>query len=671
PGSYTRTGHLSSNRHQVKLARSPLQHWRYDKLRAAQPDSSDASDIVIENQTVVTSVIIGTNNPLDIGYVNVHDIYFRNNSWRVDPLLTISSSSYLHARNIVCTDNHQWGTGFTDDDYSRGVELGAYSVADIDSLCFLRNRATVARCAGATISAPSCLVQHVTVEDCLIGDSTYVGEQAFNIFNALFMIRPGELRHSTFRRNRFIYAPNPSDPDPTSTFHQVLLLQKVGEGSPGNAMVDCVFEDNDVIDLRDYSTITRPIEGVQGWGIRVESYNRRSYHLQNCVFRNNRYRNLNPEYPWRENSTDTYWVDTNIGSFLYFDLELYDNSTFSIQNCLFEGNDEGGVSVGHHPVDGGSDNFVVENTVFRNLSRRALYFRGIRSRITNCLFDGIHSNLPTTFESEQVAFAANTGDTTYVRNSVFMNCNLPGLVLPGASWFDWGEYGESGRIVFDGCLFWNNTVDQFEAEPSGWYLLPDAPIDLLPLPGVYRHSLLPEPMALQSNCLVDVDPQFDPLLGAPFLSVASPCVDAGNPGPEFEDPEDPAVPGRALFPALGTRRNDMGLFGGPLAVQTDTAWVALPAWTAQARPTGFHLGAPWPNPFNPVTRIPLTLARPIPVRLSVHNLLGQEVTVLANGILPAGTHLFPFQGKHVASGLYVVQLEAGGRTESRVITLLR
>ena len=127
----------------------------------------------------------------------------------------------------------------------------------------------------------------------------------------------------------------------------------------------------------------------------------------------------------------------------------------------------------------------------------------------------------------------------------------------------------------------------------------------------------------------------------------------------------------ALFPSLGTRRNDIGLFGGPLAAQLDTAWLALPAWTAQARPRDFHLGAPWPNPFNPVTRIPLTLERPFPVRLSVHNLLGQEVAVLANGILPAGTHILPFQAGKLASGLYVVQLAAGGRTESRAITLLR
>ena len=48
-----------------------------------------------------------------------------------------------------------------------------------------------------------------------------------------------------------------------------------------------------------------------------------------------------------------------------------------------------------------------------------------------------------------------------------------------------------------------------------------------------------------------------------FLSNGSPCIDAGNPNPIFNDPEDPQNPGQALFPALGTLRNDMGAYGGP------------------------------------------------------------------------------------------------------------
>lgn len=47
-----------------------------------------------------------------------------------------------------------------------------------------------------------------------------------------------------------------------------------------------------------------------------------------------------------------------------------------------------------------------------------------------------------------------------------------------------------------------------------------------------------------------------------ILKKQSPCIDAGHPGSEYYDPEDPARPGFALWPAMGTIRNDMGAYGG-------------------------------------------------------------------------------------------------------------
>ena len=47
-----------------------------------------------------------------------------------------------------------------------------------------------------------------------------------------------------------------------------------------------------------------------------------------------------------------------------------------------------------------------------------------------------------------------------------------------------------------------------------------------------------------------------------YLSPSSPCIDTGNPDPQYNDTEDPSNPGNALFPAMGTLRNDMGAYGG-------------------------------------------------------------------------------------------------------------
>ena len=49
------------------------------------------------------------------------------------------------------------------------------------------------------------------------------------------------------------------------------------------------------------------------------------------------------------------------------------------------------------------------------------------------------------------------------------------------------------------------------------------------------------------------------------LMQSSPCIDAGDPDPALNDPEDPGSPGTALPPSMGTTRNDIGAYGGPLA----------------------------------------------------------------------------------------------------------
>lgn len=47
-----------------------------------------------------------------------------------------------------------------------------------------------------------------------------------------------------------------------------------------------------------------------------------------------------------------------------------------------------------------------------------------------------------------------------------------------------------------------------------------------------------------------------------FLDTNSPCIDTGNPDSEYNDIENPSSSGNALFPSMGTIRNDMGASGG-------------------------------------------------------------------------------------------------------------
>ena len=85
----------------------------------------------------------------------------------------------------------------------------------------------------------------------------------------------------------------------------------------------------------------------------------------------------------------------------------------------------------------------------------------------------------------------------------------------------------------------------------------------------------------------------------------------------------------------------------------------------------FALGQAWPNPFNPTALIAFNLDRTAQARLSVFNVLGQEVAVLAEGLLEAGRHQVSFNAAGLPSGLYLYNLQSEGRQLSGRMLLVR
>ena len=124
----------------------------------------------------------------------------------------------------------------------------------------------------------------------------------------------------------------------------------------------------------------------------------------------------------------------------------------------------------------------------------------------------------------------------------------------------------------------------------------------------------------------------------------------------------------AISGMAGTSSREAWLAAAAELLFTDTA--VRPA-SLPERPLGFALGVPHPNPFNPVARIPYELSRAMPIRLSLHDLLGREVRLLAEGRQAAGAHELSLEGSGLASGLYIVSLRADGRSASRKILLLK
>lgn len=73
----------------------------------------------------------------------------------------------------------------------------------------------------------------------------------------------------------------------------------------------------------------------------------------------------------------------------------------------------------------------------------------------------------------------------------------------------------------------------------------------------------------------------------------------------------------------------------------------------------FILTGNYPNPFNPATVIHFRIPARTAVRLAVHNLRGQQVGLLVDGALDAGTHRIQWRPEALPSGVYLYRLQAG------------
>jgi hypothetical protein len=88
-------------------------------------------------------------------------------------------------------------------------------------------------------------------------------------------------------------------------------------------------------------------------------------------------------------------------------------------------------------------------------------------------------------------------------------------------------------------------------------------------------------------------------------------------------------------------------------------------------PKEFSLSQNYPNPFNPSTVINFSLPQDAQVKLTVYDMLGREVAVMVNELRSAGTYSISVDGRSMASGIYVYRLEAGNRTFTRKMTLIK
>ena len=88
-------------------------------------------------------------------------------------------------------------------------------------------------------------------------------------------------------------------------------------------------------------------------------------------------------------------------------------------------------------------------------------------------------------------------------------------------------------------------------------------------------------------------------------------------------------------------------------------------------PASFAIDAVYPNPFNPVTTIAYTVNEMSDMTINVYNISGQLVDQLASGTVEAGRHSIVWDATGQSSGIYIVMLRSGVKSDMEKITLMK
>ena len=104
--------------------------------------------------------------------------------------------------------------------------------------------------------------------------------------------------------------------------------------------------------------------------------------------------------------------------------------------------------------------------------------------------------------------------------------------------------------------------------------------------------------------------------------------------------------GQGVYPAFDVEKVGAGTVIAPKTIKT---------------PDGFRLAQNYPNPFNPVTQIRYELPQAGEATLQIYDLKEHQVADLVREFQGAGQYRVSFDGKDLASGIYLYQLKVDDR----------
>ncbi|MBT3241970.1 MAG: T9SS type A sorting domain-containing protein [Bacteroidetes bacterium] len=341
------------------------------------------------------------------------------------------------------------------------------------------------------------------------------------------------------------------------------------------------------------------------------------------------------------NGSGSDWIDPQFPSYTWHSgggILIYQSSP-TIRNNIIIGNhcdDDTGVSgaSGGGILTYGGNPIITKNKIQYNSAR---YGAGIVIDYSGCVIkNNIISNNkgPKIYGGAAFWTIGNGSSPAIIENNTIINNET---TLSGGAFYIW-----SSQLIARNNIIWGNK----QGNENTIHLFEGGAIDI-------SYSIVEGGYEGTGN--MDIDPEFSgPMLE---LTPGSPCVDAGNPGLEYNDIEDPQNPGMALSPALGTTTNDMGVFGGPncLIMTNNTSGLNDKAETQQTRLCCF------PNPFSDQTEIQFKLERSSNIELVIIDMQGRTVRFLDKGFRSRGTHSLNWNGSDsygtkLPAGIYYPQL---------------
>lgn len=205
---------------------------------------------------------------------------------------------------------------------------------------------------------------------------------------------------------------------------------------------------------------------------------------------------------------------------------------------------------------------VIEgNVVYDNQSDWAggIYIGGgdsfVRDSSAVIKYNVIDGNIAD-FDSGGGIYIASTAPSVIENNTIVNN---------RAGAYNWG-YGGAIYVSVDDITIRNNIIanNRNHTHDTGGIYFVSCPMTLtLTYNDTYNNQGSDYSGCTPGVGSISEDPLFVDIENRDYhLQLGSPAIDAGDPDPVHNDPEDPANPGYALYPAMGTVRNDMGAYGG-------------------------------------------------------------------------------------------------------------